>query len=169
MWKKWSVHQFSNLFLPWAVLGSSWSSPVVTTSAGATPTRRRRRLVDSHDEILVRIHTSIKFTNWMRNTRETSLHKSRCIFYLLIRWLRFVFPGPGTDVSSPGWALFRLPHRDFRILSLRNGFFAKLFGTLFLLTDCNTGWPKITLVLQVNASIWSHRVALSSQLIKNSS
>ena len=72
-----------------------------------------------------------KFTNWMRNTRETSLHKSRCIFYLLIRWLRFVFPGPGTDVSSPGWALFRLPHRDFRILSLRNGFFAKLFGTLF--------------------------------------
>ena len=163
MWKKWSVHQFSNLFLPWAVLGSSWSSPVVTTSAGATPTRRRRRLVDSHDEILVLIHTKIKFTNWMRNTRETSLHKSRCIFYLLIRWLRFEFPGPGTDVSSPGWALFRLcTSSRFPDTFLALRFFRKTFRNTFLLTDCNTGWPKITLVLQVNASIWSHRVASSS-------
>ena len=90
--------------------------------------------------------------------------------------LYFLFAHPVAQIWIPGTGhggvlsgLGTLPATSSRFPDtfLAQRFFRKTFRNTFLLTDCNTGWPKITLVLQVNASIWSHRVASSSQLIKN--
>ena len=139
-YEKNEVNQLSNFFSPWAVLGPSWSSPVVTTSAGATPTRRRRRLVDSHDEILVRIHTEIKFTNWMRYIHKRNLTSQITLYFLFAHPVaQICIPGTGHGCVLSGLGTLPATSSRFPDTFLAQRFFRKTFRNTFLLTDCNTG------------------------------